>query len=131
MPLSPLPFVARLGLLSLLAPVALPALARALPQTEQASATPAPPSAANPAPPATANPAPPQSANPAAPALALIAERCTVCHEQAQVTAARKSEADWTETVDRMVGYGATLTPAERATVLHQLIRDNGLPPAR
>lgn len=111
MPLPRLPLIARIGLLSALAPVALPSLARALPQEGQAPA------------------AAPQAADRAAPAL--IAERCTVCHDLAQVTSARKSAADWTETLDRMVGYGATLSPAERDAVLHRLIRDNGLPPAR
>lgn len=113
MPLPRLPLIARIGLLAALAPVALPSLARALPQEGAAPA------------PATA----PQAADRAAPAL--IAERCTVCHDLAQVTSARKSAADWTETLDRMVGYGATLSPAERDAILHRLIRDNGLPPAR
>lgn len=48
----------------------------------------------------------------------LIATRCTVCHTRERIDNADKDRAGWAATVDRMIGYGAQLTDAERAAVL-------------
>ncbi len=52
---------------------------------------------------------------------ALVAERCTVCHTAERIDRASKDEADWTATVDRMIGYGAQLNSAEREAVIAYL----------
>jgi hypothetical protein len=52
---------------------------------------------------------------------ALINERCTVCHTRERIDAKKASGADraaWEETVDRMIGRGAQLSPEEREAVL-------------
>jgi cytochrome c5 len=52
---------------------------------------------------------------------ALIDERCTVCHSRERIDQAQKSPEEWAATVDRMIGYGAQLTPEERQAVLDYL----------
>lgn len=47
----------------------------------------------------------------------LLETRCSVCHGTERVTSAKKTRAQWEETVTRMIGRGAELTDAE-ATVL-------------
>lgn len=75
-------------------------------------------------PPATA-----PTADPAADKdLALIEARCTMCHEVGQVTSMHKNEAEWVETVDRMAGMGAEITPDEKTRILSYLKTHNGLP---
>jgi hypothetical protein len=49
---------------------------------------------------------------------ALLAERCTECHSLGRVQGAKKSEAEWQSTVQRMVGKGAGLTQEEQAAVV-------------
>jgi predicted ester cyclase len=53
---------------------------------------------------------------------ALVSERCTVCHTRERIDNADKDEAGWTETVDRMIGYGAQLNEEERAAVIQYLV---------
>jgi len=53
---------------------------------------------------------------------ALVDERCTVCHTRERIDAADKDEAGWTETVDRMIGYGAQLNAEERQAVIDYLV---------
>ena len=53
---------------------------------------------------------------------ALIDERCTVCHDRQRIDAQDKDEAGWTETVDRMISYGADLDSAERQAVIDYLV---------
>lgn len=53
---------------------------------------------------------------------ALVDERCTVCHTRERIDAADKDEAGWTETVDRMISYGAELDSAERQAVIDYLV---------
>jgi len=57
---------------------------------------------------------------------ALLQDRCTRCHDLARVQSARKSAADWTTTVDRMVGKGASLTDAEKQTLIDYLAATYG-----
>lgn len=52
---------------------------------------------------------------------ALVSERCTVCHTRERIDNQDKDEAGWTETVDRMIGYGAQLNDAEREAVIQYL----------
>lgn len=51
----------------------------------------------------------------------LINERCTVCHSRERIDAASKDAAGWAATVDRMIGYGAQLSGAERDQVITYL----------
>jgi len=52
---------------------------------------------------------------------ALINERCTVCHTRDRIDQAQKTPEQWAATVDRMIGYGARLSPEERQAVLDYL----------
>ncbi|MBN2304351.1 MAG: hypothetical protein JXQ72_07745 [Anaerolineae bacterium] len=59
-----------------------------------------------------------------APALdgeALVMERCSVCHTTDRIFSAVKTADEWTVTVDRMIGNGATLNEAEREAVIAYL----------
>src|SRR5690606_35204497 len=53
---------------------------------------------------------------------ALIDERCTVCHTRERIDMQDKDEAGWTQTVDRMISYGAQLDEAERQAVINYLL---------
>jgi cytochrome c5 len=81
------------------------------------------PPAATEAPAATKAPAATEA--PAAPAAldgkALLEDRCTTCHNLDRVTQAKKTEAEWKTTVDRMVGKGAKLNQAEQETLIKYL----------
>jgi hypothetical protein len=52
---------------------------------------------------------------------ALVAERCTTCHGADRINNAVRDEAGWTDTVDRMITYGADLNTAEREAVIMYL----------
>ena len=52
---------------------------------------------------------------------ALLKERCTVCHDLGRVESQKKTEAEWKATVERMVGKGAKLNPAEQEAVIKYL----------
>ena len=52
---------------------------------------------------------------------ALLKERCTVCHDLGRVESKKKTEAEWKATVERMVGKGAKLNPAEQEAVIKSL----------
>jgi len=87
--------------------------------TPAATAAPVQPTA-KPAAAATAAPAPaPVTVPPAAPypvlkdGLALMNERCTVCHDAARIQAAKKSRAEWESTVTTEKAKGAKLTDVE------------------
>ena len=51
----------------------------------------------------------------------LVATACSQCHGLRQTQILRDGQNGWQEVVDRMVLYGAQLTPAEAATVTHYL----------
>lgn len=51
----------------------------------------------------------------------LVNTRCTVCHSRDRIDNASKDQAGWTATVDRMIGYGANLTDAERQALIDYL----------
>lgn len=70
-------------------------------------------------------------AKPSAPApttseQALVQERCTGCHSLDRVTSARKTRAEWAETVARMVSKGARLNTTEQNTVIEYLSKTYG-----
>lgn len=67
------------------------------------------------APPA-ANPA--KAAAPAADAdEALVEKQCSSCHGMDQVTARNRTAAEWAETIDRMIGYGAQLSAEDNKKI--------------
>lgn len=51
----------------------------------------------------------------------LVATVCSQCHGLRQTQILRDGQNGWQEVVDRMVLYGAQLTPAEAATITHYL----------
>ena len=52
----------------------------------------------------------------------LVETRCSLCHGTDQIYAADMDEEGWTNTVDRMIDYGAQLTETERQTVIDYLV---------
>jgi hypothetical protein len=55
---------------------------------------------------------------PPGPGADLLKARCVSCHEADLITQQKLSLTGWTRSVDKMVRWGATITPEERA-VLH------------
>jgi hypothetical protein len=49
-----------------------------------------------------------------------VAERYS-CYSAERIDAADKDEAEWTETVERMIGNGAVLSDEEKAAVIEYL----------
>lgn len=70
---------------------------------------------ATPAPVAKPAPAPATSTDDAD--RALLEKDCSSCHSVDQVTARNRSAAEWAETIDRMVNYGAQLTPEDNKRI--------------
>jgi cytochrome c5 len=73
--------------------------------------TPAPPPAAK-----------PPAAKPAATApdpkdVALVERMCSGCHEFGTVSSQNRTDTEWAETLDRMTGYGAQMTPADQKQI--------------
>lgn len=56
----------------------------------------------------------------------LLQARCTQCHGLDRVEAASKTEAEWEDTVERMIGLGAELTDAETQTLVEYLAETYG-----
>jgi hypothetical protein len=52
---------------------------------------------------------------------ALVEERCSECHPLTRVTEARKTQAEWQSTVERMVAQGARLNEEEQRAVVEYL----------
>lgn len=59
--------------------------------------------------------------------LALVESRCTTCHEAGQALGTKKTAADWSATIDRMVDYGAEFQDGERERILAYLTEHNAL----
>ncbi|MCX7838089.1 MAG: hypothetical protein N2559_01335 [Anaerolineae bacterium] len=53
-------------------------------------------------------------------------ERCSGCHGIDRVTSARKTRAEWAETVARMVSKGARLNATEQNIVIEYLSKTYG-----
>jgi len=51
----------------------------------------------------------------------IIEKRCTVCHNVSLIYNAKKSKAEWKETVDRMISYGARLNNEEKQALIKYL----------
>lgn len=51
----------------------------------------------------------------------LIETRCTVCHTRGRIDSKTADEAGWAATVERMIGYGAQLSPEERDVLIAYL----------
>ena len=51
---------------------------------------------------------------PAGPGADVLKQRCVSCHESDIITSQKLSLTGWTRSVDKMVRWGATITPAER-----------------
>lgn len=63
---------------------------------------------------------------PDGPGKAIVQEACSVCHETELITNARRSKADWTDTVQDMVSRGAPLKEGEREIVIEYLAANFG-----
>lgn len=61
---------------------------------------------------------------PAADGAALLKTRCQVCHDLRLIEQQRLDRTGWTREVDKMIGWGAVLTDAERETLIAHLARD-------
>ncbi len=57
---------------------------------------------------------------------ALLQERCTDCHGLERTTSARKTRAEWDETVTRMVDKGAELNDEEKTVLVDYLAETYG-----
>jgi hypothetical protein len=57
---------------------------------------------------------------------ALLEEHCQECHSLTYVTGASKSESGWSQTVDRMIGYGVDIESAERDALVEFLAQEYG-----
>lgn len=90
--------------------------AQAAPAAVPAGATPLP----------GALPAPPPG-----PGLAIINERCSVCHTTASVFSQRKTPDDWAATVQLMVDRGADLSPDDMNVVIGYLASNYATEPAK
>lgn len=73
--------------------------------------------------------APPSPAEPD-PGEALVAERCTACHDMGRIANKHRSEAEWTPVVQRMIEHGAQLAPEQLPQVVSYLARAYGPLPA-
>lgn len=76
--------------------------------------------------PAPQSPPPP----PNGPGLMLINERCSSCHDTAQVFGVRKPPAEWAATVQSMIDRGADLSQDEQKTVVAYLATNFAAPAA-
>lgn len=63
---------------------------------------------------------------PDGPGKQIVQEACSVCHETELITNARRSKAEWTETVEDMVSRGAPLLEGEREIVIEYLSKNFG-----
>lgn len=56
----------------------------------------------------------------------LVIGRCIICHDLALVSQQRQDRQGWTEIVDRMITWGAPITPDERRVIIEYLLRHLG-----
>ncbi len=67
---------------------------------------------------------------PAGPGADVLKQRCISCHESDIITSQRLSLTGWTRSVDKMVRWGATVTPTERDVLQPYLAAHFGPKPA-
>ena len=65
-----------------------------------------------------ASSSPGSRALPDEPGREILVRSCVQCHAMEMILEAKKSEAEWKQTVDRMAGYGANVSPEEQALVV-------------
>jgi hypothetical protein len=58
----------------------------------------------------------------------LVERKCAGCHRASTYTTQHRSEAQWADTIDRMVAHGAQIDDAEYPRILSYLVRHH---PAR
>jgi cytochrome c2 len=58
------------------------------------------------------------SALPDEPGREILVRSCVQCHAMEMILEAKKSEPEWKQTVDRMIGYGADVTPEQQNLVV-------------
>lgn len=63
---------------------------------------------------------------PPGPGMGLVKSRCLTCHEADIITSQRLSLTGWTNSVGKMVRWGATITPEEREIVQPYLAQHFG-----
>ena len=68
----------------------------------------------------------PAVTSPAIDAASLLDERCSSCHPSSRPKTTQKTQAEWQQTVDRMVSKGAQLTGAEKAALIDYLAKTYG-----
>jgi cytochrome c5 len=51
---------------------------------------------------------------------------CGSCHDTTSIQTAARNEQEWTDTVDRMVARGATLSDADRPVLIKYLVKAHG-----
>jgi cytochrome c5 len=67
---------------------------------------------------------------PTGPGADVLKQRCVSCHESDIITSQKLSLAGWTRSVDKMVRWGAAITPAEREVLQPYLAANFGPKPA-
>ncbi|MGE0864907.1 MAG: c-type cytochrome [Vicinamibacterales bacterium] len=67
---------------------------------------------------------------PAGPGADVVKQRCVSCHESDIITSQKLSLAGWTNSVSKMVRWGASITPAEREVLQPYLAAHYGPAPA-
>lgn len=67
---------------------------------------------------------------PDGPGAAIVKSRCVVCHESDIITSQHLSEAGWTNSINKMVRWGSSITPQEREVVQPYLAAHFGPQPA-
>jgi competence protein ComEA len=60
---------------------------------------------------------------------ALFEATCSSCHELSQSTSQSMDRAGWSSTIERMIGYGASLTPAQADELATYLAATHGPAP--
>lgn len=58
---------------------------------------------------------------------AIALGKCTICHNQEMITQQRLQPGQWGKEVDKMIGWGAPVTPAEKPTLVGYLARHFGV----
>jgi mono/diheme cytochrome c family protein len=71
-------------------------------------------------------PAPVAMTWPGGPGKEIVATKCGICHGPELIASQRLTPAQWTKEVDKMVGWGAPLDPAEKAVLAAYLARHFG-----
>lgn len=70
--------------------------------------------------------APPAATAPAIDGANLLEARCSGCHDVDRATTAQKTQAEWEQTVTRMIAKGAQLNDAEKAALVEYLTQNYG-----